>query len=80
MNYQYKNKNKKKNTGKTTITNKPNKMMKITEKQLSMIVAERSRAVEKGELFCWDKMAKILNTEGPIIKKAVKWQNVSLKF
>lgn len=49
----------------------------VSEKQLSMIAAEKSKTVQTKEKFCWDKLAKTLNCEGPVIKKAATWRSVS---
>lgn len=56
----------------------PPERVKVSEKQLSMIIAEKSRTKKEGDSFSWEKMDKVLNAIGPSTKGAATWKSVSL--
>lgn len=52
----------------------------ISDEQLCMIVTRKSKAKKLGKLFCWKKMSKLLNSEGPIIQSTEQWRWVSIRL
>lgn len=53
--------------------------IKVTDKQISIILKEESRMEHVTSNFLWTKMTKSLNAEGPCIKSATEWKQASLK-
>lgn len=70
-----------KNGAKTTKLERnllPKETIKVSEKQLLMIVTEKLKAEQENTTFSWNKISKALNAEGPIIKSATMWCTVSV--
>lgn len=55
--------------------------IKVGEKQLSMLITERTKVEEHGcETLTWTELVKLLNTEGPCIKTVKAWKDVNTKI
>lgn len=50
----------------------------MSEKQLSLIIAERAKSRKSGKRIFWNKISKVLNAEGPCVKSAKAWKCVNI--
>lgn len=51
--------------------------VELSKKQLSILILEKSKP--KHEKLSWHELSKVLNSEGPYIKKTNKWKEVNIK-
>lgn len=52
----------------------------MNEKQLLLLVSEKTKAKQNGKKVLWDGIAKILKDEGPCIKSADRWRDVRIRL
>lgn len=54
--------------------------LNVSEKQLKLLIKERTKAKLASKSAYWNEISKILNTEGPCVKSASRWKRVSIEF
>lgn len=52
--------------------------IKVSDKQLMLLIAERTKAKQGSTTISWADLAKKLNTEGPCIKSTLHWSWVNI--
>lgn len=57
----------------------PQEEMKVTDRQISMILEEELRIEHMRSSFSWNKMTKALNAKGPCMKSATDWKEARLE-
>lgn len=54
--------------------------IKVSKTQLSLLVAEVTKAKECNKPIPWAELSTTLNTEGPSIKSTMEWIEVNIKL